>query len=82
MIDEYNPKTKTLTCWVTVDEFWSMMETRAPQPIEEHDEAWKAVHRRLKEVFTEHGPIKLVLATVHMGANAMARAIPAESPHP
>lgn len=73
---EYDPKTKTLTCWVTPEEYWSMMETRAPRENEPHAEAWARIQKALKAHLAEHGPVTLNIATVYMGAEAMLRAQP------
>lgn len=73
---EYDPKTKTLTCWVTPEEYWSMMETRAPRENEPDIEAWQKIKETFAAHIKEHGRITLKIATVHMGAEAMKRAQP------
>lgn len=78
--EEYDPTTKTLTCWVTPDEYWSMMETRAPREIEPHAEAWALIMQTFTAHLKQHGHITLQIATVYMGADAMLRAQPSPAP--
>lgn len=71
---EYDPKTKTLTCWVTPEEYWSMMETRAPHENEPDTETWQKIKEAFKAHIAKHGRITLKIATVHLGADAMKHA--------
>jgi hypothetical protein len=76
---EFDEPTKTLTCYVTPEQFWDMVDSRDnPNGPVRHRAAWLAIKAKYDELRHAHGPhVAIRLATVHMGANAMKRAIPA-----
>jgi hypothetical protein len=80
IIFELDVKSKVLTCTVTPELYWPMWQEYVRTAEEEkHDakaqKAFRTIAFESERLHKEHGPFTIRLQTVHMGKNAMARAV-------